>query len=336
MKLCGSLIVLVPVIVCSLGGKQTIPEREGKRAGSALDADFCKKAVRISGEGLFDFDNADATLDGPPHTACITAQEDQIDHDIWACWTSPCTGTVFVRTCGLTGVDTKLAVYYGCTCPERGGNLRTCNDDGCGGTSVQSQLTFDAAQGMNYLLRIGTFPGSDGGTGAIEITCGTDNCPSSGSCLTELGKPGCEDQSCCETVCSVDGFCCSEVWDDTCAAEAAGLCGDGFGTCSAKSGSCYDPAGNITAGCSDEECCNIVCQKDPFCCISRWDDVCASHAAVSCRPDCFSTTEACDTPHSTPGCAVDACCSEVCPRDPFCCQTEWDAECVSLAKQHCP
>ncbi|MBL9121790.1 MAG: hypothetical protein JNL80_17935 [Phycisphaerae bacterium] len=47
-------------------------------------------------------------------------------------------------------------------------------------------------------------------------------------------------------------------------------------------GSCFVPHG---PGCSDESCCNVVCQIEPFCCEGAWDAYCVGLANQSCAPD---------------------------------------------------
>ncbi len=54
--------------------------------------------------------------------------------------------------------------------------------------------------------------------------CGPDN---PNDCGAANQTPGCNDQTCCETVCAIDGFCCGVAWDGICATEAAQFCGDG-------------------------------------------------------------------------------------------------------------
>ncbi|MFM8873143.1 MAG: hypothetical protein ACKOJI_07310, partial [Phycisphaerales bacterium] len=39
---------------------------------------------------------------------------------------------------------------------------------------------------------------------------------------------------------------------------------------------------NGTPGCSNPECCTVVCAQDPFCCSESWDASCASKARVLC------------------------------------------------------
>ena len=40
---------------------------------------------------------------------------------------------------------------------------------------------------------------------------------------------------------------------------------------------------------------------------------------------------ACNEANGTPGCSDVACCEAVCAVDSFCCDTEWDAACVTIA-----
>lgn len=168
-------------------------ESIGDGVSSALASippnDNCASSTAIAGPGTFNFDNSMATLDGGAHVACIDAAVDPIgtiDHDVWYCWTAPCTGPVVIQTCNQTTVDSKLAVYDGCTCPATSANLLGCDDDGCGtGSFLQSRRTFLAETGQNYLIRLGTYPGdigdpnnpnddlppAPGGVGSFSVTC---------------------------------------------------------------------------------------------------------------------------------------------------------------------
>ena len=60
--------------------------------------------------------------------ACHAGDLD-IANDLWYCWTASASGPVSLSTCGLTDVDTKIAVYPGPGCP--GGSALTCDDDAC-------------------------------------------------------------------------------------------------------------------------------------------------------------------------------------------------------------
>ena len=53
-----------------------------------------------------------------------------------------------------------------------------------------------------------------------------------------------------------------------------GICSD----CNAGAGGCC--VGNGTPGCDDKDCCQCICQCDPFCCDTHWDDICAGQGVV--------------------------------------------------------
>ena len=220
------------------------------RARTLCSSDQCDDAMPIAGAATFSFDTTNATTDGPPHVACReSSTENQIAKDVWYCWTAPCTDTVYVRTCGQTELDTKLAVYDGCACPPSDATLLDCGDDRCGQGHPQSTAVFHAVAGRSYLIRLGAFPRAlpDRGTGTFTISCdppAQPNCPATGDCCGGLGTTGCVDQSCCEAVCGCDLFCCDTVWDADCA--GAGYQGSGCGTdalCPILCGDC--PAGAV-------------------------------------------------------------------------------------------
>lgn len=292
--------------------------------------DACEDAIPVFCEGTFGFDNSNATLDGPAHAACANAGADQIDRDVWTCWTSPCTSLILVETCDQTELDTRIAVYEGCECPVSDAQLLTCNDDSC---NVQSSVTFEAAAGQSYLIRTGSFPGLSGDAGALTISCGFPTCPGEGSCFSAHIGQGCVNPTCCNRVCTFDPLCCENRWDSTCAREGQGLCNGSFDTCGAGRGACGEA--NLSPGCDDVECCNTVCQVDPACCISSWDERCATLEAELCFGSCTASSGDCFTGRTTPGCESEACCSEVCPRDPFCCREAWDGRCAEEAEQFC-
>ena len=211
--------------------------------------DHCRDATEIQGAGEFDFDNSNATTDGELHPSCSTVDgADQLTSDVWFCWTADVTGPVTIQTCGLTTVDTRVAVYLGCgNCPTPELSLLQCNDDFCGFEllGLQSQVTFDAVAGENYSIRVGTFPGGEsfprapGGPGQIRITNGTPvnpNCGGVDDCCSEATGPGCGNVGCCNEVCLRDPFCCEVTWDANCAGTGefgagtvcGGLCGQGI------------------------------------------------------------------------------------------------------------
>jgi hypothetical protein len=93
-----------------------------------------------------------------------------VSPNIWYCYTAPCTGDVTVSLAG-SSYDTMLAVYRGCECFPTQADLISCNDD-FGGT-YQSQVTFAATAGEQYLIEVGGY-GSQEGRGVITIECEGD------------------------------------------------------------------------------------------------------------------------------------------------------------------
>jgi len=145
--------------------------------------DRCEDAISILGTGVFAFDNQGATSDGPESCDGLDSN-DAIGHDVWFCWTSDRKSDVTIDTCAQTTVDTKIAVYRECECPDFL-PLEACNDDACvpfihpcpaGACGVQSLLSFQVYEGESFLIRIGTSPSIDaepgGGQGTFSIEYG--------------------------------------------------------------------------------------------------------------------------------------------------------------------
>ncbi len=113
-----------------------------------------------------------------------------------------------------------------------------------------------------------------------QALCGDRaTCPGAGSCFDVHPTPGCEDETCCTSVCGFDPFCCETAWDAVCVAEAIVLCG---GCGAPDAGCCFDAHG--TPGCQLASCCETICALDPFCCASSWDQICVDQALANCCP----------------------------------------------------
>jgi hypothetical protein len=98
------------------------------------------------------------------------------------------------------------------------------------------------------------------------------------------------------------------------------------------SGSCF--VSHATPGCNDPDCCEVVCDIDPFCCDVAWDSICAGEAADACgcgAPEAGS----CFIQHNTPWCNDPECCDAVCAQDGFCCTVQWDDICGGEALSIC-
>jgi hypothetical protein len=187
----------------------------------------------------------------------------------------------------------------------------------------------------------------------VEIARQTGSCdcsyecgePCAGSCCRAHGNGGCDDAECCKLVCAQDAFCCDEQWDSVCAEFARAQCNGADEACplpecgSSLLPSCCVPS--PAPRCSDEDCCEAVCEVDPFCCSSSWDVACVQRARETDDCDCdedgcgSSSAGDCFSKHGTPGCDDLGCCQTVCAFDPLCCEQAWDPECVALAEFFC-
>jgi hypothetical protein len=90
--------------------------------------------------------------------------------------------------------------------------------------------------------------------------------------------------------------------------------------------------------CDDAECCNAVCDQDPFCCDSSWDSTCAASAQDICAVCIACGSEGtgnCCVANDTPFCDDAECCEAICAADPFCCDVNWDSLCAGAAQAQC-
>jgi hypothetical protein len=168
-------------------------------------------------------------------------------------------------------------------------------------------------------------------------------CPGAGDCCTAHGQPGCEQATCCGSVCENDPYCCLTAWDALCALSAISACDcPSPAACGQSSEDCCFP--HDSPGCGDSACCSAVCDVDSFCCEQAWDFICYTEAFQFCdcpgTPKCdecgeFSCGDCCDATFQ-PGCNDAACCQLVCNDiDPFCCEVAWDGICANIAEDVC-
>jgi hypothetical protein len=110
------------------------------------------------------FSNCLATTDG------VGIPCGNLANDIWFKWTAPCSGSATIDTCG-SSYDSVLAVYASTVCPPPAGSLVVCNDDSLSGTCgwLSSRVTFTAAAGTTYTIRIGGYTGLTG-CGKLNIS----------------------------------------------------------------------------------------------------------------------------------------------------------------------
>lgn len=107
--------------------------------------------------------------------------------------------------------------------------------------------------------------------------------PSAHDCCT-TGAAGCSDVGCCDQVCAVAAHCCTAEWDTFCVWQADQLCEQSCNVCPPSDHGCMTGG---APGCSDEECCNLVCSEFIYCCTVAWDAGCVGLAVAYCAlPEC--------------------------------------------------
>lgn len=108
--------------------------------------------------------------------------------------------------------------------------------------------------------------------------------------------------------------------------------------------------GPLVAAC--DTCATMLCAADPYCCSTEWDATCVGEVASICQKSCTAPppppddagTSTCAHPVCAAGGALasgcNACVTQLCAQDPYCCASEWDATCVSevssICGQACP
>ncbi len=128
--------------------------------------DDCSTPIALGPTGPYAFSQLGATtgVQGQAEPLCLFFGSTTIDNDIWYTWTAPSSGRAQVTLCGLSTVDSKVAIYAGAGCPS--GSAVACNDDSCG---LQSEICFPVTAGQTYTIQLGTFPGALAGTGSFDI-----------------------------------------------------------------------------------------------------------------------------------------------------------------------
>lgn len=93
----------------------------------------------------------------------------------------------------------------------------------------------------------------------------------------------CPSDPCADVSCD-DGDDCTVDYcvDGECRFVQRAACGGACGMPTA--GSCYEANG--TPGCSEGDCCESICEVDPYCCVVAWDAPCRSKANSGDYPAC--------------------------------------------------
>ncbi|MBU0691501.1 choice-of-anchor D domain-containing protein [bacterium] len=162
-------------VVITLG--QTTTQNMTMNALPIIQNDDCDDPYVLSGEGVFPFSTASATIDAS--IAELPAECDEgagLDFaaDIWVSWIAPGTGMATFSTCNDATYDTRLACYTTgdatcAPCPTTNEFFHACNDDGDGCAGYTSILDFEVSSGACYLVRVGGW-GTATGTGNLTVT----------------------------------------------------------------------------------------------------------------------------------------------------------------------
>ena len=155
------------------GGTGTMNVDCGSGGGGVAN-DTCTGAT-VANNGANAFSNIGAVSDAPATSPanCGTAGTG-FYNDVWFKWTATQAGTATFSTCGTASFDTRLELWTGC--PDAGGTILACNDDGAGCTGFTSLMTATVTCGTQYLVRVGAYGSTGFGTGTLTVTPGATTC----------------------------------------------------------------------------------------------------------------------------------------------------------------
>jgi len=179
--------------------------------------DDCDTAIAI-GLGDTAVTNVCGTSGGPDHDTCNDTFVTGLGIDVWYSYDADFTGALNVTPMVDAAWTTQLAIYDGCDCLGLEDPPYVCAP--LGGTA-----TVPVTSGTCYLIRLGgTFDGPTG-AGTLQLAAVPDACVGgTGNCNAPHANPGCDDLSCCATVCLMDATCCNAAWDQSCADLADASC----------------------------------------------------------------------------------------------------------------
>ena len=244
-KVKGTLVCILAVIFYTINFVEAQPT-------SPPSNNRCQNAMRIGEVINQAFNTTYATFDGQGH--CTRGP------NIWYRYTATRTCNVTVSLCG-SSFDTVLAVYRGSECYPQQSNMVGCNDDACG---QQSEITFPATAGYEYLIEVGGF-GVNTGQGVISIICDSEPPISLNNNNCQNAKPigNVTDMAFNTSNATFDGpgrcMTSPNIWyiyTATCTGEATvSLCGSGYDTKLAvyNGGGC-NPSQSRLIECNDDYC----------------------------------------------------------------------------------
>ena len=144
----------------------------------------------------------------------------------WRILRATCSGRTTIRLCAAGALTSQatIAVYRSCD-----GLSIDCTDSAEGACLLSpfgASLEFFTVAGQEYLVRFSAENNAAIlGTATLQPVECVQVCGSGGPCNAVHG-PGCNDSSCCESVCTLDAYCCSVEWDSLCVNASSKLCFD--------------------------------------------------------------------------------------------------------------
>jgi hypothetical protein len=212
--------------------------------------DQCQSAMHIGNVVDLPFDTSNATFDGLGN--CMRSP------NIWYRYIATSTGNITVSLCG-SSFDTVLAVYRGSECYPPQNNTVGCNDDACG---RQSEITFPATAGQEYLIEVGGF-GATTGAGVISIIRDSEPDEFNDDCqeAKPIGNVTNLEFDTSEATFDGPGHCMSSpniwyIYTATCTGEAiVSLCGSSYDTkLAVYNGGVCNPTLSRMIACNDDSC----------------------------------------------------------------------------------
>ena len=171
---------------------------------------------------------------------------------------------------------------------------KECGDDGCGGSCGTCPGALECFNGHCDDVCLSSCEDKDCGDDGCGQSCGfcpvDRHCSDSGHCECNEGEC---DGACCQggQVCYEDACCMPQCAGKECGDDGCGSdCGECWGFC--VQGSCQTGLGCASGtqpGCGGPDKCpceTCVCDIDPACCLSQWDQHCASICAYDCEEGC--------------------------------------------------
>lgn len=205
--------------------------------------------------------HAGASCDDAACAACVCGKDAACCESTWD---ATCLSEAVIDCaleCPCAGIGECCSAHDGVSC--EGLSCKTCvcgEDPVCCSEAWDDQCAMKAASDCN-------------------AAC---DCVPSGDCCSAHAGGGCDESGCESCVCALDDFCCTNGWDEGCAAAARTRCTAECTTCP-PSNCC---GAHAEAGCNEPTCAACVCDVDAFCCDEQWDGSCVAISRSDCASEC--------------------------------------------------